>query len=63
MSERNPDEIGALWEKTSAKGDYMTGTINGDRVVLFRNTRKANEKAPDWRVMKSKPKESAGGDW
>jgi uncharacterized protein (DUF736 family) len=55
--ERDPNELGALWEKTSARGVYMTGTINGQAVVLFRNDRKpAGSKAPDWRVMKPKPK-------
>lgn len=41
---QDPDEIGALWQKTSARGDYMAGTVNG------------SEKHPDWRVLKSKPK-------
>lgn len=57
MSERNPDELGALWEKTSARGMFMTGTINGQPVVLFRNDRKTDgSKQPDWRVLKAKPK-------
>ena len=55
----DPNEIGALWSKTSARGEYMTGTIHGERVVLFRNDRKeAGSKAPDWRVLKAKPKET-----
>ena len=40
---QNEDEIGALWQKTSAKGDYMTATINGQRVVVFQNTKRDNE--------------------
>lgn len=52
----NPDELGALWVKSSAKGEYMTGTINGQAVVCFPNT-SDNPKAPQWRVMKSKPRE------
>lgn len=57
MSERNPDELGALWIKSSQRGEYMTGTINGQPVVLFRNDRKApGSKQPDWRVLKAKPK-------
>lgn len=56
--QRNPDELGALWIKSGAKGEYMTGTINGVAVVLFKNDRKEEgSKQPDWRVLKSKPKE------
>lgn len=54
--QQDPDEIGALWEKSSAKGVYFTGTINGQRVVVFKNGNKRSEKAPDWRVLKSKPR-------
>jgi uncharacterized protein (DUF736 family) len=54
--EKDPSELGALWVKSSARGGYMTGTINGVQVVCWQNTKKSSEKAPDWRVMKSKPK-------
>lgn len=57
MSERNPDELGALWEKSGAKGSYLTGEISGVKVVCFRN-RSDNPKAPAWRVLKSKPKDA-----
>lgn len=66
---QNPDELGALWEKSGAKGPYMTGTIGGVKVVLFKNGNKSSEKQPDWRVLKSKPREDAapaqndGPDW
>jgi uncharacterized protein (DUF736 family) len=56
---RNPDEVGALWLKTGSKGDYMTGEINGVKVVCFKNDRKTESKQPDWRVMKSKPRDAA----
>ena len=55
--ERNPDELGALWLKEGAKGPYMTGTINGVNVFCT-PTKSENAKAPTWRVMKSKPKET-----
>jgi len=58
MGERNPDELGALWVKSSAKGEYMTGEINGVKVVCFR-TATDNPKAPAWRVFKSKPREAS----
>lgn len=54
--EKNPDELGALWLKSGAKGAYMTGTINGVNVFCT-PTKSDNPKAPAWRVMKSKPKE------
>lgn len=57
--EKDPNELGALWEKSGAKGPYMTGTINGVAVVLFKNGNKKSEKQPDWRVLKSKPKNGA----
>lgn len=58
---KNPDELGALWEKSSARGPYMTGTINGVAVVVFKND-KQTDKQPDWRVLKSKPKIVAADD-
>lgn len=55
--EKDPNELGCLWVKTSARGEYMTGTVNGQPVVVFKNDRKEpGSKAPDWRVMKPKPK-------
>lgn len=57
---KNEDELGALWLKSGRKGEYMTGTINGVAVVVFKNERKnGNEKAPTWRVRKSKPREES----
>lgn len=55
--EKKPDDLGALWEKTGPKGDYMTGEINGVKVVCFKN-RSDNPKAPAWRVLRSKPKDA-----
>lgn len=59
MSERNndrEDELGALWEKEGSNGLYMTGKINGQSVVVFKNRQKKNDKHPDWRVLKAKPR-------
>lgn len=53
---KNPDELGALWSRTGAKGAYMTGEINGVKVVCF-PVNKKHDRQPDWRVMKSKPRE------
>ena len=54
---KDPNEIGALWLKSGSKGEYMTGTINGVAVVCFRN-KSDNEKAPQWRVLKSQPRDA-----
>ena len=53
--EKNPDELGALWLKSGAKGDYMTGEIAGVKVVCF--PAKPSTNGPAWRVMKSKPRD------
>lgn len=50
-------ELGALWIKQGPRGEYLTGEIGGVKVVCFRETNKRSEKAPDWRVMKSQPRE------
>ena len=54
---KDPNELGALWIKSSPKGDYMTGEIAGVKVVCFRN-KSDNDKAPAWRVLKSQPKDA-----
>ena len=67
MSEtpKNEDELGALWVTSSARGAYMTGPINGVKVVVFKNDRKTSDKQPDWRVLKAKPRDDAqpDGSW
>lgn len=56
-----PDQdakIGALWARVSGKGTaYFSGEINGQKIVVFANSRKDNEKQPDWVVYKSTPRE------
>jgi len=53
--EKDPNEIGSLWRREGAKGEYMTAEIGGQQVVCFR-VRSNNPKAPTWRVLKSKPR-------
>lgn len=57
--EKDPDELGALWIRTGARGEFLSGVINGQDVVAFRNTVKKSHKQPDYRVMKSRPKPDA----
>lgn len=58
--EKDPNEIGVLWKKTGKKGDYMTGEVNGVKVVCF-SINSDNPKAPTYRVLKSQPKDSDEG--
>lgn len=57
--EKDPNEIDALWQRTSARGtEMLSGTVNGVEVICFR-TKSDNPKAPAWRVLKSQPKGEA----
>lgn len=61
---KNQNELGALWKKKSKTGmSFLSGYIvdhDGTRtdVVVFANTKKSNEKAPDYRLYVSKPLEN-----
>jgi len=56
------DVIGALWSKrTKHDKEYLTGTINRQRVVCFRNTQSTNPNAPTWKVLKARPQTHSDG--
>ncbi len=47
------EKIGALWLKDGKKGKFMSGTIGGKSVLIFKNSRKqAGDKFPDYEVFK-----------
>ena len=61
------DELGALWKKKSKSGmSFLSGYVKVDdlglekeiKVVVFANSKKSNEKAPDYRIYISKPLEA-----
>lgn len=54
---KNEDEIGALWSKQSSRGEFFTGTILGQPVVVFAANSKS-PKGPTWRILKAKPREA-----
>ena len=65
MSEQTKPErkdIGALWEKTSQNGmRYMSGTINGQRVAIFRNKYKEEgDNKPHWRIFPEAERQANG---
>lgn len=54
--------IGALWLKTGARGEFMSGNIEIDGVkhdiVVFPNSAKQpGERSPDWRILPSQPRD------
>ncbi len=51
-------EIGVLWNRESARGPFFAGIVNGENVVVFQNKNKKSPKAPDWTILKSKPKDA-----
>jgi uncharacterized protein (DUF736 family) len=65
---KNQNELGALWKKKSKTGlSFLSGYINdhdGQRidVVVFANSKKTNEKAPDYRLYVSKPLDKASSE-
>jgi len=54
-------DIGALWQKTSTKGSYLSGYIEVDgvkkNIVCFINTYKSEQKHPDYKIYPSEPRE------
>ena len=66
---KQDDRVGALWNKTSSRGTFMTGTLELTdahvaemqanqgklQVIVFMNEKKTGNQ-PDWRVLKSKPR-------
>jgi hypothetical protein len=53
------ERIGALWMRKSKKGlEYLTGEINGERLVAFPTTEKRRTNSPDYQVFKDKDKKT-----
>lgn len=52
---------GGLWIRKSAKGEtYMTGTLGGVKVLIFKNKRKRNERDPDYTLCFDHAKRGEG---
>lgn len=63
MSTQNnkKQDIGALWARSFSGGEFLSGKITIDgkttELVIFPNQYKSeNEKAPDWRIYESEPR-------
>ncbi len=64
--QENNDQCGALWVKDGQRGKYMSGVIeiNGEKIniVVFKNGYKKEDKHPDYRILKSRPKNELSGN-
>ena len=58
---KDANEVGCLWIKVSGKGNpYLSGKIDGiGNVVVFKVKKKTSDKQPDYRILKSTPRENA----
>ena len=68
-NENNNEELGALWKRQarSSGQTYLAGHLKGgefgdegQKIVVFSNKNKTNERAPDFRIYKSKPMDGSG---
>jgi uncharacterized protein (DUF736 family) len=64
--QENNDQCGVLWIKEKNNKKYMSGVIeiNGEKIniVVFKNGYKKEDKHPDYRILKSRPKNELSGN-
>ena len=53
-------EIGALWKKDGKNQSYLTGKLKDQQVIVFENTNKRSEKAPDFIMYESRELQGQG---
>ena len=60
-TEWNDREIGALWVnvKQGSNDRYLTGQVNGEKVIMFKNKYKETISSSDFRIYKQKDQEGA----
>jgi len=60
------DKIGALWLKKNERGPWFSGVIKvgetEQKIVVFKNGYKQEERHPDYVIYKSKPRDAAPAD-
>ena len=56
LEKSESEKIGALWKLKSKKGmEYLSGQVNGERVVVFPVQQKWRKTSPDYQIFKSSP--------
>ena len=63
-SEKNSEwkerEIGALWKREGKNQSYLTGKLKDQQVIVFENTNKRSDKAPDFIMYESREMQGQG---
>lgn len=58
-NQKNNNNIGALWAKSSKRGMYFSGMLEIDGrkipIVCFNNSRKSKPNQPDYHIMIAQP--------
>ena len=59
-SEWKEREIGALWKRDGKNQSYLTGKLKDQQVIVFENTNKRSDKAPDFIMYESREMQGQG---
>jgi hypothetical protein len=59
-SEWKEREIGALWKREGKNQSYLTGKLKDQQVIVFENTNKRSDKAPDFIMYESREMQGQG---
>ena len=54
MSDNKPPSVG-LWANDNERGPVASGVSGGIRFVLWRNDKRGNDRAPDYRLVMEAP--------
>lgn len=58
MAMDRESEIGALWVRQGRDGEFWSGKVGDQEVVVFRNRfKQPGERSPDLRIFKSAPRD------
>jgi len=48
---RNTICLGGLYVRKGKKGEYLTGKLNNNRIMIFKNGKKEKESDPDYKIF------------
>ena len=71
MPRENQEKLSGLWKNTTKKGDtYLSGSNNGKKYTIFKNTFKEKDSQPDYNLLveplnpyEEQPQQQNGVKW